>query len=504
MIATTMTDQRVARILVVDDEPDICTICTMALRRSNDVVATAGTPEEALHLLATDSFDLLLTDILMPAMTGLELARRAQQIQPLLDVVIMTAQASSSVLEDALKNGIADFLPKPFDVDQLRLTIARTLQRQRLRRENVRLSTLTHVIEASRAFAHSLDQADVATALIAALQRETGLQCIHVVLDSGSVYPAAGEDGCSYPHDGAVPPNALIAPLTAHGGQLGQVWLIPAAGQPEPQPTEVMLLLLEHGSLALYNADVYATLADLDHQKSEFIALASHELRTPLAVVLGYAAMLRDSLEGRQQEQVTEITRAALRINDVVDDLINMRQLEANEVTIRPQSIRLQSLIRTLCAQLQPLAQERGVELLSRAPRRVINFWGDHERLLLALTHLVNNGLRFTPSGGRVIVTAGQQRAEQGGNLVIAVDDTGIGIESHQIHRIFQRFYQVSDSRTREEGGLGIGLALARTIIELHGGSLTAQSVPGSGSRFVVVLPIAPVSEPVDDDAHTA
>lgn len=490
MITPAVVATATSRILVVDDEVDICTVCSLTLRRDEHMVTTTSNPAHALTLLEHEDYDLLLTDITMPTMSGLELAREAQGRQPLLDVVIMTARASFEMLEDALQQGVADFLPKPFDVDQLRITVARTLQRQRLRRENVRLQTLTHVIEAGRAFATSLDRTYVAETLVAAVQREWGGACAHVVLGTDTVLPPPGAHAECALLAAEVDVNQLLeVPLQANGKTLGQLWLAVGPSQSNPQHNEVVQLLVEHGSLALYNAETYSTLADLDHQKSEFIALVSHELRTPLSVVLGYGAMLHEKLEGRQRDHITHVVQSALRINDLFDDLINLRRFERGEQLVQFETVEFHALLATLYHELLPLATARGVTFGCCAPRRAIHFRAERERLLLALAHLITNALRFTPRGGRVMITGGQQQDAAGGNLLVAVDDTGIGIQPHEVQRIFQRFYQVSDSRTREQGGLGIGLPLARHIIELHGGSLSVQSIHGRGSRFVATLP---------------
>lgn len=467
----------------------MCQVCALALRQEQHTVATALSPEAALQWLEHETVDLLLTDIAMPSMTGLELARLAQQLQPLMDVVIMTARASYSLLEDALQQGIADFIPKPFDVHELRLTVARALSRQRLRRENVRLATLAHVVEASQAFANSLEQASVAAALSAAVRRETNIDCVHVLLNDGRMFPAASAHSpCRYT-DGPLGP-ALTTDLRAHDAPVGHLVIAATAEQQRwLRDSEVLQLLMKHGALALHNAEMYANLSDLDEQKSEFVALASHELRTPLSVVLGYSALLQNRLEGTQSKYIREIVRASLRLNDLVDDLINLRQLHQREAPLHIERIELVQLLRVLNVHLQRLAAPRAVTLQFRHPRRAIWFEADRERLLLALAQLITNGLRFTPKGGAVTVTAGVQAPTHGGNLVFVIEDTGIGIAPQELSRIFKRFYQVADSRTRQEGGMGIGLPLARTILELHSGSLRVESQAGRGSRFIASLP---------------
>ncbi|GAC1386251.1 MAG: hypothetical protein NVSMB42_06590 [Herpetosiphon sp.] len=483
---------RTGRILVVDDQPDICTVCRVALRKEGYRVETAFDAEQALELLETEAFDLLLTDISLPGIGGLELGRLAQERQPILDVVIMTGSPSYDLLQDALQQGVADYLPKPFNIDQLRLTITRTLQRQQLRRENERLLTLTHVIEAGRAFTTSLDPLTVASALVQAVQRETATGCVHVDLGERGIVPGPGTHlPCGLTDDRERADACVVRlELQAHGKVVGQLVLAATNDQQAvARPSEVVSLLMEHAALALNNAEVYEALIDLDQQKSEFIALASHELRTPLSVVLGYGGMLKGKLDGKQGYYVQEITRAALRINDLVDDLIHLDRMQRDEFLLDSQMCDLHMILETLHGEMLPLAEARGVALQFRGPTEHMEVPADPVWFLYALAHLISNGIRFTPKGGRVVVSAGVS-SSNGDAVLFVVDDTGIGIAPKEVHRIFRRFYQVADSRTREEGGLGIGLALARGIIGMHGGDLMVKSITGRGSRFVVSLPL--------------
>ena len=475
-----------SRILLVEDTPALLQVCALTLRQAAHEVATAPDAEEALILLAEQPFDVLLVDQMLPRMSGLELAQQAQALYPLLDVIVMTGYTSIELLEDALQYGVADFLPKPFELESLRLAVARTLERQRLRRENLRLQALAQVVEVSRAFATTLDPAAIATVLADAIQRQTALPAVWVVLPNRLLYAASGNapSGGEQPGKGATTLRSM--PLIAHGKIVGQLWLTPTPTLPS---ADVVQVLMELGALALHNAAVFASLTDLEHEKNEFIALASHELRTPLAVMLGYAALLQDKLAPRQNQQMDEILRSALRLKDVVDDLINLHELREGATVVSFAPVALRTVATTVQRELQPFARQRGVRLVCQASGQALVATVAEAHLLAAVSQLVHNALRFTPPGGTVRLTLAQQAPVLGGNVVFVVDDTGMGIPAHELHHIFKRFYQVADSRTRQEGGLGVGLALTQLVAELHGGALRAQSVQGRGSRFVLSLP---------------
>ena len=491
------------RILVVDDEPHMARLCAQILRLDAHIVEMTSRPDDALDILSEGSFDLLLTDLTMPGMSGLELANLASRHDPTVAVVLMTAYRSYENMAAALQQGVADFLPKPFDADDLRLTVMRALQRRRLMYENVRLRTLVDLLEAGQKFARSLDAKEIAASIIQAIRDATGIACVHVAVDLGDSLVDSGvvhADDCAiaalplagitstggYDDDG----RTLRLPLIAAGQTVGAVVIaVPEGSSRRPGLDAVVQMLITQGAAALYNARLYRELAELDRQKDDFIAIASHELRTPLAVVLGYSSMLHHRLHDREREYIGQVVTAGLRMSDIVDDMINLRHLEAGDTMLSPARLDLGELIDTVAQELRPLATTHGVQLEVRRRREPIHIMADREKLLIVLANLVDNAIRFTPSTGRVTVSSEIGTGDQGDPVTITVQDTGIGIAAHKIDRIFDRFYQVSEPRTRQEHGMGIGLTIARGLVQLHQGTIEVQSMPGKGSRFTVRLP---------------
>jgi signal transduction histidine kinase len=500
LVATKHTGVTTGRILVVDDDRQIGLICARALALDEHVVETTTSPLAALRLLDHGEYDLLLTDILMPDVSGLELALQARDRHPTLGVLMMSADASYEHMAAALRQGVDDFLPKPFRMEQLRLTVNRALQRQRLLHENVRLQTLVHLLKTSQRFSASLDPGQIAGAIVEAICSTTGLTCVHISLRDGDMMVDSGAEHaglCLIQHEMdscEVQPEIrlLRVPLSVAGECIGEISIATNAEEVAPADLgPVVQMLGSQGAAALYNARLYAALAELDHQKSEFITIASHELRTPLSVILGYSSMLRDSLVDRQRAFIEQVFDAGLRINDIVDDLVNLRQLELGESVLRLSEVNLQQLVAAVGRELRPLAEDHGVRIRMLCARQPLFVHADGDKLMIALIHLVTNGIRFTPAGGEVTVICGQQKQAHGGHAVVAVRDTGIGVPSHQLKNVFDRFYQVAESRTREHGGLGVGLSIARGFVELHGGTIKARSVPGRGSLFQISLPVA-------------
>jgi signal transduction histidine kinase len=214
-----------------------------------------------------------------------------------------------------------------------------------------------------------------------------------------------------------------------------------------------------------------------------FVADASHELRTPLAVIRANAEFLQ---QGQPESvEIADIISETDRLSALVDALLALARGEAAD---RPQRdlFDLGSVVQGSVDAMQALAGERGVALTVTAEHGV-HVQGDREQVRQLIVILVDNALRYTPQGGSVDVDVGRS----GNQATVAVTDTGIGIEQAALRRVFDRFYRADDARNRDSGGAGLGLAIARQLVEEHGGKITAESTPGRGSTFTVTLPLA-------------
>lgn len=233
-------------------------------------------------------------------------------------------------------------------------------------------------------------------------------------------------------------------------------------------------------------------LQELDRAKSHFFANVSHEFRTPLTLILG---PLRDIGEGRRgvlpawvQEQIEPMTRNAQRLLRLVNQVLDLAKLESHALTLALEPRDLAELARAATLSFTPLAERRGVALRLLAPTHPLPVEVDVEQIEKVLLNLLSNAFKFTESGGAVEVSL---RAEAG-KAVLAVRDTGIGIAAEQLPHVFERFFQADSSATRRHEGTGIGLSLVRELVELHGGSVSAESELGVGSTFTVRLPLSP------------
>lgn len=264
----------------------------------------------------------------------------------------------------------------------------------------------------------------------------------------------------------------------------------------------ILELLADQAALALSNARLYneaqqhaselaaalARLQELDRLKSEFIQNVSHELRTPLAIVLGYVEMFESGDLGQltaEQNGPMEIVIRRLRtLSKLLDDLLTIVETEAHSQAGKP--VDLSQILYSILNELQGPASQAGLEIKCDLAPDLPFVLGIAPHLQRACENLLSNAVKFTPSGGKIIIRSWAEADE----VLLEVQDTGIGIPDDQLERIFERFYQVDGSTTRRYGGTGLGLALVKEVVEAHGGNVSVQSKTGQGSVFRIALPV--------------
>ncbi len=258
---------------------------------------------------------------------------------------------------------------------------------------------------------------------------------------------------------------------------------------------ETLCVLAAQAAVAIENARLVADLqaankelSQVDKLKSDFIAIASHELRTPLGVILGYASFLKEDAQGEASEHADAVLRSALRLRTLIEDMVNLRYLKLGKSELRLEDVPVARALDLARRDVEDLAHAKGQQLVVHQPDSALVVRADPALLDMALGNILNNAVKFTPSGGRIIVDVVRRPAE----AWITVRDTGVGIPADQVEAIFQEFYQVEDPLVRRQGGMGLGLSIARAVAEAHGGRLWAESPgPDQGSTFYLCLPLA-------------
>jgi len=289
--------------------------------------------------------------------------------------------------------------------------------------------------------------------------------------------------------------SILAVPLTFRGKAIGVLEAVNKVNDSHYNDEDVIILetLASQAAIAIENhrllaeaQQAYHKAIELDHMKSDFIAIASHELRTPLGVILGHATFLEETAPPDQREELGAIVRGAMRLKEIIENFANIDQFENGLSRVRRNRIILQQMVQEVGDSLRDLAAERQVKLVLHLAQKHQLVECDGGKVAVALRELIKNGLIFTNPGGQVHV-----RCESvPGFVKLSVSDNGIGIAPAEQAKIFERFYQVENHLTRRHGGLGLGLSIARNMIEMHGGRIWVESVEGKGSRFTFMLPV--------------
>jgi PAS domain S-box-containing protein len=241
-------------------------------------------------------------------------------------------------------------------------------------------------------------------------------------------------------------------------------------------------------SVALENARLYLAAQDASRLKDEFLATLSHELRTPLNAILGYARLIRSGvlIGDKQPRAIETIERNAASLTHIVEDVLDVSRIISGKMRLHIQTVETGDVVRGAVEAVLPGAEAKGVAIDLILPGGPAPVSGDPERLQQVVWNLLSNAVKFTARGGNVQV----QLTVSDSDVDIIVSDTGIGIRPEFLPHIFERFRQADAGMTRERGGLGLGLAIARQLVETHGGTLRGASPgPGQGSTFTIKLP---------------
>ena len=283
--------------------------------------------------------------------------------------------------------------------------------------------------------------------------------------------------------------SGMVVPMQARGRTLGAISFGRTAESPpyEEADLEVAQELARRAALAVDNARLYEEAQRASRAREEVLAVVSHDLRNPLnAIVLG-AAILDDFSAGeawseRDRQQLRAIRNASQQMAGLIHDLVEVVALESGSAALCTASVAPGDLVEGAVEMFREMAVQRGLTLGTSVLPGLPTLWADHSRVLRVLSNLLGNALKFTPAGGLITVSA----APIEGAVRFTVADTGSGIAPEHLPRLFDRYWQV---RRGEQEGLGLGLAIARGIVEAHGGRIWAESVQGEGATFFFTLP---------------
>ena len=284
----------------------------------------------------------------------------------------------------------------------------------------------------------------------------------------------------------------LCVPLLSRGRVIGGMTFLSSSPRRRFGPEELRVAqnLAERVTVAIENAQLYRVLQDQDRRKDEFLATLAHELRNPLAPVRNGLQILRlgRASENAVAQALDMMDRQLGHMVHLVDDLMDLSRVSSGKVVLRRERIALSTAIDAAVESTRQAVEAARHDLTLRLPSEPLMLDADHTRLVQVLANLLNNAAKYTPHGGRIELSAERDRAD----AVIRVSDTGVGIPSDMLSKVFEMFTQIGTSLERSQGGLGIGLTLVKRLVEMHGGKVSATSPgPGQGSTFTVRIPIA-------------
>lgn len=309
----------------------------------------------------------------------------------------------------------------------------------------------------------------------------------------------------------------VCAPLVSHQRVLGYLGAERGNQRCTHEDLDLLLTIGSHVAVAIDNARTYEEveklaqtleervtertqdlqsanerLQELDRLKSSFVSIVSHELRTPMTSIKGLVENMLDGLVGnlndRQSFYLERMKYNIERLTRMINDLLDLSRIEAGRMDLHQSAVNMGSLAREVVETLQPMAQERSLTLEARISSPIGLIQGDRDKLIQIFTNLINNALKFTESPGTVAVEVKQR---DDGMVQTCIIDNGCGIPLEEQQTIFERFYRGQSSEMKNRGA-GLGLAITKSLVELHGGSIWVESTPEEGSRFCVILPVTP------------
>ncbi|GEM_PF-3061563 len=317
--------------------------------------------------------------------------------------------------------------------------------------------------------------------------------------DGESVHPLSPSQA---PETGPLPDSErLVVPLRGQDAVLGTIELEGKDGGPWTEEDRALAEALAHEfALALQDArshqltqQALEEMREADRLKSQFLANMSHELRTPLNSIIGFSKVILKGIDGpvteKQREDLTAIYNAGQHLLGLINDILDLSKIEAGKMELAFSEVDLREIIQGVMSTAAGLVKDRPIELITDVPDDLPRVQADNIRIRQVLLNLISNAAKFTEEGhigisARTIRRAGQEE------IVVAVFDTGPGIKPEDQERIFEPFSQVDASPTRKTGGTGLGLSICRHLVELHGGVIWVESVPGEGSTFAFTLPL--------------
>ena len=487
------------KILVVDDEIDIREGIERILTRMGHGVVKAGRGEEALDILAREPLDLAILDLKMPGMDGMELHQRLRALNDRIIVIIITGYATIETAIEAMKQGAYDFIPKPFEPEHLRIVVRRA-------HEKLRLEKQAEALQAERA--RTLMDLDTEKSRIRTILEAlpTAVVVTNADGDVALMNPAFVQSLDLDP--AAMMPGRKLSVYVPDQGFCEMVDKISkgAAGRAGDAPTYELTVsgnkyLMARGQAiisetnecvgAVVTLSNITSLKMLDQLKSEFVAKVSHELRSPLSTIHEQLALVLNDLMGQlsasDEHLLSRAKEKTQGLISTIGDLLDLSRIESGSTCQEIKPVQLEDLLGNIVDFLGTRARNKDQDLqLVRPETALPTIKADPLALESIFGNLITNAINYTPEKGAIDIFL----EEIGEFIEVRIQDNGFGMEARHLEKIFERFYRVKTEKTRYITGTGLGLPIAKGLVDAMGGRIRVESVPDQGSTFTVLLPI--------------
>jgi len=486
-----------ANILVVDDEMGIREGCKRALSEEGYAVDAAEDGQAGLQKVNEKNYDLILVDLMMPGVGGMDLIKRIHHRDPEIITVVITGNATIETAVEATKLGAYDYLPKPFSPEALSAVVKRGLEKRILSLEAKKLYAertqrlLELVNERSRLRTIVGCMAD--GVLVANLEGRLVLwNASSVKMLKSKGFDVAGEP-LEYYISNEPLITAIKEVLNSEDKDFSMVsHEIPAQDHKVILMANIAPVRDEDGKVlgAVAVLRDITALKEINKIKSQFVSMVAHELRAPMAAIKGWLEVVLSGEAGGDAEQNKKWLQRAMDRSDsllaLVDDLLVINRMEAGKIAQKMEPVQINDVIKKIVDFLKPEAEKRKVTLSIELPEDLPSIQADLRDMEKLFTNLISNAVKYNIENGSVLVKG----KVEGSSIHLSVKDTGIGISADHLSHIFDDFYRADDEKIKKISGTGLGLTIAKKIVNSHFGRIEVASEPDKGSIFSVFLPL--------------
>ncbi|MFZ3209569.1 MAG: response regulator [Geobacteraceae bacterium] len=506
------------KILIVDDEADIAFILKLQLEDVGYRSVRARDGLDALECLEKEPFDLVLLDIKMPRMDGLQTLGRLRRDYRETAVVMMTAHGSEDIAVEAMKGGALDYIAKPFSTDELLDKVERAIRFNRTELENLLLQRqldeerqkMEAVFQGMPDILVAVDSAGNVMTVNRQMEKILGVDREAII--GRPVTEALHAD---------IPPDQLPCMVSLKNAApcLGVTYTLRIGMTSIPVLSNATPLFGAAGRLtgSVEIIRDISALKALEQEKEDFVSMLSHDLKTPLTAIEGAIDLVREARLGKVNAEQREYLGSAIdscnEMVEMIDNLLDVHKFESGKMVLLLKPEYPDELIRLIVSRLRPVAKREKLNISTVCCKSLPVIHVDRAKVLRLLGNLLTNAIKFTSEGGEIevivemaadIVTLRERMplhlyAILGTTAVnrflrITVKDSGFGIPGEILESIFDRFVQAENRRSGKTRGSGLGLAFCRKVMDAHHGYIWAESSPGKGSSFVLLFPLADVT----------